>query len=486
MAKDEPSSETIPADSPASGSLNSTPWDGFVNGPENALAQASVQALARGGNVAVGLSPLIVHGSSGVGKSRLLTALVAECLLRRPGSAVAHLEAEAFAAACAEAAGQRGGWAELRGRFRRLDMFVLEDLHALERAPLALSELIHTLDALDEAGAAVAISARLGPGQWTGGNWPPRLVNRLIGGLAVRVDPPGLASRRRFVLERARERGLALTAEAVEALAGAGDGYRTLDGWLVRLGLTGRVGRHQRPLEGEPHHGAAGGGRNGNPFRQGYHRPGRPCGRRPLSRPPGRAPRRHPAADDRHPTAPGDPPGPHRDRPELPGDRHLFRRSRPCHGAARLPRGRRAARRRSGPRGDFIPAPPSLATCRNGFRATASLSAETSNWSPHPADRAPRSSCRHFGAILVLDSSKIGQITGLHRTTRHAAENSTMRVSGPIAPRRQRRARRPGRAPGGAFARDQRNCHVRLARRTIGSASPQALPACDEVPVGGG
>lgn len=44
MAKDEPSSETIPADSPASGSLNSTPWDGFVNGPENALAQASVQA----------------------------------------------------------------------------------------------------------------------------------------------------------------------------------------------------------------------------------------------------------------------------------------------------------------------------------------------------------------------------------------------------------------------------------------------------------
>jgi chromosomal replication initiator protein len=183
-----------------------------------------------------------------VGKSRLLAALVAECLLRRPGSAVAHLEAEAFAAACAEAAGRSGGWSELRERFRRLDLFVLEDLHALERAPLALNELLHTLDALDEAGSAVAVSARSGPGQWSTSPWPRRLVNRLAGGLAVRIDPPGLASRRRFVLARAQARGLALSADAVEALASAADGYRTLEGWLARLGLADRLGHHHRPL----------------------------------------------------------------------------------------------------------------------------------------------------------------------------------------------------------------------------------------------
>lgn len=221
----------------------SHPWDGFLAGPENELAHASVLALARGDGE--GISPLVLHGPSGVGKSRLLAGLVAERLLRRPESAVAHLGAEAFAAACAEAAGQPGGWAELRARFRRLDLFVLEDLHALERAPLALGELTHTLDALDEVGAAVAVSARVGPGQWSG--WPSRLVNRLIGGLAVRIDPPGLASRRRYLLERARSRGVALTADAVEALAEAADGYRTLDGWLARLALTARLER--RPLD---------------------------------------------------------------------------------------------------------------------------------------------------------------------------------------------------------------------------------------------
>jgi chromosomal replication initiator protein len=250
MAKDEPSNGVTLVGSPASAAHSPllVPWDGFVGGPENALAQASVLALAQGGPAALGISPLIVYGPAGVGKSRLLAALVAECLLRHPGSAVAHLEAEAFAAACAEAASRRGGWSELRERFRRLDLFVLEDLHALERAPLARNELVHTLDALDEAGSAVAVSARSGPGQWPGSFWPRRLLNRLAGGLAVRIDPPGLASRRRFVLVRAQAQRLVLAADAVEALAIAGDGYRTLEGWVARLGLAGRLGCYRRPL----------------------------------------------------------------------------------------------------------------------------------------------------------------------------------------------------------------------------------------------
>src|SRR4051794_10571644 len=58
------------------------PWDGFIDGPENALAHASLLALARGDGQ--GVSPLVVHGGAGVGKSRLLRGLVGECLLRRP------------------------------------------------------------------------------------------------------------------------------------------------------------------------------------------------------------------------------------------------------------------------------------------------------------------------------------------------------------------------------------------------------------------
>jgi chromosomal replication initiator protein len=241
----DPASETATAGRTGPGVPDAAPhpWDGYLTGPENELAMAAAQAMARGEHG--GLSPLVVHGPSGVGKSRLLAGLVAERLRRDPGAAVAHLDADAFAAEYAEAAAEPGsgdGWSALRSRLRAVDLLVLEDLEGLLRAPGARDELAHTLDALDAAGAAVAVSARTAPGTWPRREWPGRLISRLQGGLTARIDPPGPASRRRYVLGRAGAHGLTLQAEAVERLAAAADGYRTLDGWLARLALEVRVG----------------------------------------------------------------------------------------------------------------------------------------------------------------------------------------------------------------------------------------------------
>ena len=184
---------------------------------------------------------MVVHGPSGVGKSRLLAGLVADRLRRAPGASVAHLDAESFAASQAEASAE-SGWSEWRDRLRAVELLVIEDLEGLLRTPPARDELAHTLDALDAAGAAVAISARTAPGTWSRRDWPGRLLSRLQAGLTVRIDPPGLSSRRRFVLLQAGEHRLPLQAEAVERLAATADGYRTLAGWLARLALLSRAG----------------------------------------------------------------------------------------------------------------------------------------------------------------------------------------------------------------------------------------------------
>ncbi len=319
--------------------------DGLIVGPENTLAHASVLALARGDVVGAKLSPLVLHGPAGVGKSRLLAGLVEAWLGRRPGASVAHLGAEAFVARCAEAAGRVGGWAELRGQFRGLNLFVIEDLHALERAPLALEELGHTLDALAEVGASVAASAREGPGRWSQSGWPARLVSRLVGGLAVRIDPPGPASRRRFVLEGARARGLTLAAEAVEALADAAEGYRTLEGWLARLTLAARLeaggGRGRSRVLDQGQVAAiladdvaasleadrGGSGRGADRERRGE--AVRVAGAGP--------PLQLAAAGSGGPPAPGDLPGPRANRFELRGDRGVLRRPGRQDRAPRLP-----------------------------------------------------------------------------------------------------------------------------------------------------
>jgi chromosomal replication initiator protein len=114
---------------------------------------------------------------------------------------------------------------------------VLEDLEGLERTPSAREELTHTLDALDAAGASVAFSTRGTPSSWPRAAWPARLLNRLTAGLTVRIDPPGLSSRRRYLLLLASRTGVRLQAESIEMLARSADGYRTLDGWINRLAL---------------------------------------------------------------------------------------------------------------------------------------------------------------------------------------------------------------------------------------------------------
>lgn len=217
------------------------PFDGFLIGPENALAHAGARALARG---EPGLSPMILHGPAGSGKSRLLAGLVQEFRARRPDASVAQLSAEAFAAHCASARTVED-WAEVRGRFRFVDLFAIDDLHALDRAPLALDELSRTLDALDASGTLVAVTARSGPGQWSG--WPIRLVSRLSGGLSARLDPPGLEARRGYLLEQSRARGLPIAAAAADLLAESADGYRTLDGWLNALAMRARL--HRKPID---------------------------------------------------------------------------------------------------------------------------------------------------------------------------------------------------------------------------------------------
>lgn len=219
--------------------LAAGPWDGFRIGPENRLAHAAAVALARGDGP--GLSPLVIHGPSGAGKSRLLAGLAAEWRARRPEAPIELLPAEDFATLCHQANEAPGGWAALRRRFRTAELLALDDLHDLARSPLALAELVPTLDALEESGAAVAVTARSAPGGWT--DLPARLVSRLACGLSARLDPPGLDARRRYVLEGSRRRGLSLPAAAVERLAEAADGYRTLDGLLARLGLEATAAR---------------------------------------------------------------------------------------------------------------------------------------------------------------------------------------------------------------------------------------------------
>ena len=145
------------------------PWDGYLIGPENALAQAGAMALARGETAGVS-PPWWCTGRRESGKSRLAGGAGGGAAAPAAGARRWRTwrPRRSRRAAPRLRAGRPGGGPRSGGGSGGSTCSSLEDVHDLERAPWAMAELSHTLDALDAGGAAVAVSARLGAGAVVG------------------------------------------------------------------------------------------------------------------------------------------------------------------------------------------------------------------------------------------------------------------------------------------------------------------------------
>lgn len=158
--------------------------DDFVPGPANQLALDAARRMAQAHDE---LRFLVVHGGCGVGKTHLLQGL---CRARRehsPQARIRYVPAEQFTNEYIHAvrAGQVDGF---RGRMRRVDLLVIDDVHFLADKAATQSEFLHTLDALDLAGAQVALASDEHPRLIR--KFGQSLVSRMLAGMVVRVETP--------------------------------------------------------------------------------------------------------------------------------------------------------------------------------------------------------------------------------------------------------------------------------------------------------
>lgn len=204
-------------------------WGQFVRLPENAAAVKAVRRLARAlgrPGVAIGPSPLVLHGPPGVGKSLLVRTLADELAANPHGPTVRLLPAGEFARAGDD---EPDPVIELGG----CDLLIVEDVHHL---PSRLAGLFGRL--LDDRTArrrATVVTAPVGPALLT--NLPHRLTGRLAGGLVVGLNALTPGGRRSLVAALADRRKLRLTDDALDALAAlpTGGGSRPLIGALEAL-----------------------------------------------------------------------------------------------------------------------------------------------------------------------------------------------------------------------------------------------------------
>lgn len=185
----------------------------FVVGPSNRMALGAVELVAsRPGE----MSPLVIHGPSGVGKTHLLEGVCARAREANSGLAVVMLSAEQFTTTFLQSL-HGSGLPGFRRTCRSADLLVIDDIQFLVGKRATLVEFQQTVDALHRLGKQMvfACDRELDALDGLGAD----LLTRLRGGMVARILPPDYDVRRGIVAALCVKRGLSVPDDVVHYVA---------------------------------------------------------------------------------------------------------------------------------------------------------------------------------------------------------------------------------------------------------------------------
>ncbi|MEZ0471287.1 chromosomal replication initiator protein DnaA [Luteimonas salinilitoris] len=216
-------------------------FENFVEGRSNQLGRAAAwQAAQKPGDRAH--NPLLLYGSTGLGKTHLMFAAGNQMRRQNPSVRVLYLRSEQFFSAMMRALQDRA-MDGFKRQFQQVDALLIDDIQFFAGKERTQEEFFHTFNALFDGRQQIIMTCDRFPREVDG--LEPRLKSRLAWGLSVAIDPPDFETRAQIVLSKARERG-ALIPEDVAFLIAKKmrSNVRDLEGALntlvARANFTGR------------------------------------------------------------------------------------------------------------------------------------------------------------------------------------------------------------------------------------------------------
>ncbi|MEM7307143.1 MAG: chromosomal replication initiator protein DnaA [Planctomycetota bacterium] len=220
-------------------------FDNFVVGPCNRFAHAACVGVAESpGQI---YNPLFIHGSVGLGKTHLLQSLCHAILDRDRSSRILYLSCETFVNHFISAL-ENGDLSRFRGKYRNVDLLVVDDIHLLANKERTQEEFFHTFNALYNAGKQIVLSSDSPPVEIP--TLQERLVSRFKWGLVTESESPCYETRMAILLRKSRERGRQLPEDVARLLAERIDSnIRELEGAVTKL--IGFASLSGRPIDVE-------------------------------------------------------------------------------------------------------------------------------------------------------------------------------------------------------------------------------------------
>jgi chromosomal replication initiator protein len=206
-------------------------FDNFVEGKSNQLARAaslkSVENLGRTYN------PLLIYGSSGLGKTHLMHAIGNAVLAKNPNAMIVYLHSEKFVQDMVRALQQNdiNGFKEY---YRTVDVLLVDDIQFFAGKERSQEEFFHTFNALLDRKRQVVLTCDRYPKEITG--LEDRLKSRFSAGLPVSIEPPDVETRAAILLKKTEQTGIKLPEEVAFFIAKRiPSNVRDLEGALRRV-----------------------------------------------------------------------------------------------------------------------------------------------------------------------------------------------------------------------------------------------------------
>ncbi|MCZ7605556.1 MAG: chromosomal replication initiator protein DnaA [Planctomycetota bacterium] len=213
--------------------------DRVIVGPNNQLAFNCAWEVAR--KPGESFNPLFIFGRTGVGKSHMLQGIAREVLERFPSKETLYIPAEYFVNQYVQSL-QRRDVEPFRQRFRNLDMLIIDDLHFLSGKDASQQELLHTLNALEQAGKQVVLASDQHPRDLE--EFMEQLTTRFMQGMIAEIELPPRNTRLAIIKSKLEGHRQLFPQPVIEFLAEKLEcNVRELEGYVTRLvalaGLTG-------------------------------------------------------------------------------------------------------------------------------------------------------------------------------------------------------------------------------------------------------